>query len=429
MDDGLKMITAELKYGKKSLAAEIPAKNYAGTLVPNSVSHERTGAEEINYALDNPIGTARLEDIVKPGESVVIVTSDITRPFPGSRVIPVIVERLRKAGTRDRDITVVFGLGSHRRHTEEEKKYLAGDGIYASEIKLIDSEMDSCVNLGTCANGTPVDIFKPVTEADRLICTGNLEFHYFAGYSGGAKALMPGVSSRAAIQANHSNMINEKAAAGSLDDNPVRQDIDQVGEFIKIDFILNVILDNRKEIVKAVAGHYLDAHRNGCRYLDRMNGVAIRSKADIVIASPGGYPKDINLYQAQKGLDNAKYAVKDGGIIILAASAAEGFGEETFEAWMKGKEPEAMVEEIKRNFVLGGHKAAAIAMILRKAEIFMVTDLDPELVRAVKCVPFSTVQTALDKALEQIGGEAFVLVMPDAGATIPLLKAAGESQG
>ncbi len=419
----------EFKYGKKTISVDIPEKNYAGTLIPNEIVHDRSGADEINYALDNPAGSERLEDIVKPGESVVIVTSDITRPFPGRLVIPELVKRLHSAGVSDSDITIVFALGSHRRHTEDEKKYLTGDDVYSSGINLLDSEMDLCINLGACRNGTPVDIFRPVAEADRLICVGNIEFHYFAGYSGGAKALMPGVSSHAAIQANHSNMTNKNAAAGRLDDNPVRQDIDQVGEFIKIDFILNVILDNKKEIVKAVAGHYLEAHRNGCRYLDRMNGVEFASKADIVIASPGGYPKDINLYQAQKGLDNAKYAVKDGGIIILAASAAEGFGEKTFESWMKDKTPSEMLAEIESNFVLGGHKAAAIAMILQKAEIFMVSDLGDETVKSINFIPFKSLQAALDAAVGKMGERASVLVMPDAGATIPLLKDVSEDKG
>jgi len=412
----------ELKYGKGSVSFEIPDKNFIGELHPNEMTYARTGVEEVLYALKNPIGTGRLSEIVKPGEKVVIVTSDITRPMPSHIVLPPVLEELREAGIREEDILIVLALGSHRKHTEEEKRYLVGDEVYHSGVKIIDSDPNCCVNLGVCDNGTPVDVFKPVAEADRIICLGNIEYHYFAGYSGGAKAIMPGVSSRAAIQANHSNMVKAGAKAGSLEDNPVRQDIDQVGEFVKIDFIVNVVLNEKKEIVKAVAGHYIDAHREGCKFLDQMYSVPIEELADIVVVSPGGFPKDINLYQSQKSLDNAKHAVRDGGIVILVASAKEGFGESCFEEWMLQKTPREMIEEIKVNFKLGGHKAAAIAMVLEQARIFLVSDLEADLVRRIHLEPFDTVQKAVDTALRELGEGAKVLVMPVGGSTLPLLR-------
>ncbi len=412
----------ELGYGKGSVTFEIPDKNFMGELLPNDMTYVRTGVEEVLYALKNPIGTARLSEIVKPGEKVVIITSDITRPMPSHIVLPPVLDELRATGVREEDILIVLALGSHRKHTEEEKRYLVGDTVYHSKVKIMDSDMNSCVNLGVCENGTPVDIFKPVVEADRIICLGNIEYHYFAGYSGGAKAIMPGVSSREAIQANHSNMVKAGAKAGSLEDNPVRRDIDQVGEFIKIDFIVNVVLNEKKEIVKAVAGHYIDAHREGCKFLDEMYAVPIEELADIVVVSPGGFPKDINLYQSQKSLDNAKHAVRDGGIIVLVASAKEMFGESRFEEWMLQKMPREMIEEIKVNFKLGGHKAAAIAMVLEQARIFLVSDLEEDLVRRIHLEPFDTVQNAVDTALRELGADAKILVMPVGGSTLPLLR-------
>jgi len=355
----------ELKYGKGTVEFEIAERNYMGSLLPNEVAYDLTGVAEVERALQHPIGTPRLREIVKPGEKIVIITSDITRPMPSKVVLPPVLNELKEANVKAEDITIVLAVGSHRTHTEEEKRNLVGDMVYDSGIKVIDSDKNDCVNLGVCRNGTPVDIFRPVAAADRIICLGNIEYHYFAGYSGGAKAIMPGVSSHAAIQANHSNMVHDAARAGNMETNPVRQDIDQVAEFIKIDFIVNVVLNAKKEIVKAVAGHYLQAHREGCKYLDQLYGVEIKKQADIVVVSPGGFPKDINLYQSQKGLDNAKHAVRDGGIIILVASAKEQFGEKTFEEWMLHKTPLEMIREIKTNFKLGGHKAAAIAMILQ----------------------------------------------------------------
>ncbi|WP_432408957.1 nickel-dependent lactate racemase [Wukongibacter sp. M2B1] len=409
----------ELKFGKDKVKFEIDDKNYMGEILPREIESDITGEAEVERALKNPIGTSRLKDIVKPGEKIVIVTSDITRPMPSKKVLPPVLRELSLANVSKKDITIVLALGSHRSHTEEEKRNLIGDEIYDSEIEIIDSDMNKCINLGECTNGTPVDIFKPVAKADRIICMGNIEYHYFAGYSGGSKAIMPGVSSHDAIQANHSNMIKDEAYAGNLETNPVRQDIDETGEFVKIDFIINVVLNKKKEIVKAVAGHYIKAHREGCRHLDEMYGVEIEKQGDIVIVSPGGFPKDLNIYQSQKGLDNSKHAVREGGIIILAASAKEGFGEKTFEDWMLHKKPREMIKEIKENFKLGGHKAAAIAMILQKADIYMVTDLEDELVRKINFKPFNTVQGAIEAALKELGEDSQIMIMPAAGSTLP----------
>ncbi|WP_432664283.1 nickel-dependent lactate racemase [Wukongibacter baidiensis] len=409
----------ELKFGKGKVKFEIDDKNYMGEILPKEIESDITGEAEVERALENPIGSPRLKDIVKPGEKIVIVTSDITRPMPSKIVLPPVLRELKLANIDEKDIKIVLALGSHRSHTEDEKRNLVGDEIYNSEIEILDSDMKKCINLGKCANGTPVDIFKPVADADRIICMGNIEYHYFAGYSGGAKAIMPGVSSHEAIQANHSNMIKEEAYAGNIDTNPVRQDIDETGEFIKIDFIINVVLNKKKEVVKAVAGHYIKAHREGCKHLDAMYGVEIEKQADIVIVSPGGFPKDLNIYQSQKGLDNSKHAVRDGGIIILVASAKERFGEKTFEEWMLNKTPTEMIKEIKENFKLGGHKAAAIAMILQKAKVYMVSDLEDELVRKINFEPFDTVQDAIEVALKELGEDSQIMIMPAAGSTLP----------
>jgi nickel-dependent lactate racemase len=411
-----------VKFGKETVTFEIADKNLMDVILPNQVDYDLMGKDEVIRALQNPIGTDRLRNIVKPGEKIVIVTSDITRPMPSSIVLPPVIDEMKSVGIKEEDISIVLARGSHRAHTEEEKQYIVGKAIYESKITILDSHMEQCVRLGICDHGTPVDIFKPVAQADRIICLGNIEYHYFAGYSGGAKALMPGVSSYEAIQANHSNMVKTEARAGNLSTNPVRNDIDQVGDFIKIDFIVNVILNSKKEIIKAVAGHYCKAHRIGCAFLDQLYGVELQEQADIVIVTPGGFPKDLNLYQSQKSLDNAKHAVKDGGIIILVASAREGFGEATFEDWMLHKKPQEMIQEIRRNFKLGGHKAAAIAMVLEKARIFLVSDLESELVKNINLEPFDTVQEAIDTALQVLGEDSQILLIPAGGSILPIIK-------
>lgn len=424
----------ELGYARETVSVEVPDEHLGaviggGSMIEgednnSSVETDPTAfmseTERIEYALDNPLGSPLLEKIVRSGEKVLIVTSDITRPMPSYKVLPSVISRLTKAGIPDTDITVVFALGNHRKHTEEEKEKLAGPEIY-KRIRCIDSDQEDVVNLGTTSGGTPVDLFRPVKEADKLICLGNIEFHYFAGYSGGMKAVMPGVSTKGAIQSNHSKMVRPEAMAGKIEGNPVRSEIDEVFRFRPVHFICNAVLNEKKEIRKAFAGDVFTAHREGCKFLDSMYISPIEKKADIVLVTPGGFPKDLNLYQAQKALDNSKYAVKDGGIIILLAACTEGFGEEVFERWITTAEsPHAMVEEIQRNFELGGHKAAAIGMVQDIADIYLVSELSDTTAESIFMTPFDTVQTALDAALERTGGGAVVHVMPNGGATLPV---------
>lgn len=409
-------------FGKGYKEFEINDNNILMELRQNELQIDMTGEAEVKRALENPIGTKRLFQLVKPGEKIVIITSDITRPMPSKVALPPVIEELRQAGVAEEDITVVFALGSHRKHTEDEKKYLLGENLY-ERISSVDSDMNDCVRMGMSANGTPIDIFSVVAKADRRICMGNIEFHYFAGYSGGSKAIMPGVSSRAAIQANHSGMVRIEAKAGAIDDNPVRIDIEEVTNYVPIDFILNVVLDEKKTIIKAVAGHHKLAHREGCAFLDKLYKVQIPQKADIVITTPGGYPKDINLYQAQKALDNSKHAVRDGGIIILLASCSEGLGEEVFEKWyMEANKPQDLIVRIKKDFELGGHKAAAIALVLEKAKIFIVSDFEQEFARKLFMEPFEDMDSALQAAFSELGKEAKVLLMPYGGSTLPVQR-------
>ncbi len=409
----------ELGIGSRTQAVEIPDACVQQVLLPNEVVRGLTGEAEVRRALEHPIGSPRLQEIVHPGEKIAIVTSDITRPMPTSVVMPPLLDELYAAGVRSEDIALVFALGSHRPHTSEEMQKLAGERAF-QEIRCVDSNPADFVHMGDTAAGTPVDITRIVAEADRRICLGNIEYHYFAGYSGGAKAIMPGVSTRAAIQSNHSMMIREEACAGNLTTNPLRRDIEEAADICGVDFILNVVLDEHKQIIRAVAGDVTAAHRAGCAFLDTLYQKKIEKRADIVIVSQGGVPKDLNLYQTQKALDNAKHAVRDGGVIILMGSCKEGLGEATFEQWLTGaSRPQELIDRIQREFRLGGHKAAAIAMVLEHADIYLVSDLNPAFVETLFMTPFDTVQSAYDAATAKLGADASVLVMPYGGSTLP----------
>ena len=406
--------------GNRTEDVVIPEENLLGILTPNEIPEGRTGTDCVREALQHPIGSKMLREIVKPGEKIAIVTSDVSRPMPTYKVMPALMEELSAAGVDPADVTVVIALGIHRKQTEEEHRKLIGDAAYEA-YRCVDSDPTDVVHVGTTKNGTPVDVFRTVAEADRRILLGNIEYHYFAGYSGGAKAIMPGVSTREAIQANHSRMIREEACAGRIEGNPVREDIEEAAAMVGVDFIVNVVLDEHKEIVCAVCGDVTKAHREGCAFLDRLYKKPIDRRADIVLVSQGGAPKDLNLYQTQKALDNAKHAVADGGTIILIGSCKEGLGEDVFEEWMLGAPTAAsMIERIKTDFQLGGHKAAAIAMVLEHADIYLVSDLPADFVEKIFFLPASSAQEAFDKAFAKYGSGASVLAMPYGGSTLPV---------
>lgn len=412
----------EFGYGNGIQNVNVPDKNLMGVLMSNPMEHERRGADAVEYALENPIGSPKLHTLVNPEQKIVIITSDISRPLPSFDVVPAVLDELYKGGVPKENITIVFGLGSHRKQTPEEMKHLVGERAF-NEVKCMDSTPEDCVDMGTTPSGTPVDITRVVAEADFRIALGNVEFHYFAGYSGGNKALMPGVSTPAAIQANHRLMVSNDACAGKLEGNPIREDIEEAGKLCPIHFIVNAVLDEHKHIVYAAAGDVIKAHRNACAYLDKMYRKPIPEKADIVIVSQGGAPKDANLYQTQKALDNSKHAVKDGGTIILIGACNEGLGSKKFEEWLvNANTSHELVERIGRDFQLGGHKAAAVAMILEYAKIILISEMNDDFVRSIFMEPMHSAQEAFDEAMEKYGPDAKVLAMPFGGATLPICE-------
>ena len=415
----------KLKFGlgTSTQVVEVPEKNLIGVLRAKPAPAIASEEEEVRRALREPVGAPPLRQVVRPGEKIAVITSDITRPMPTRKVMPALLDELYAAGVKPEDITLVFALGSHRSQTDEERRRLAGERAW-NEIRCVDCDPDDCVHLGVTSAGTPVDITRVVAEADRRICLGNVEYHYFAGYSGGAKAIMPGCSTRAAIQSNHSMMVRAEAAAGNLKTNPVRRDIEEAAALCGIDYILNVVLGEHKEILRAAAGDVTLAHRELCAFLDKIYLNELPQAADIVLVSQGGAPKDLNLYQTQKALDNARHAVRQGGIIILIGSCREGLGERVFEQWMTtSPSPEAMIERIGRDFQLGGHKAAAIAITLQKAKIFLVSELADDFVRSIFLTPQPSAQAALEQAFRELGGDASVLAMPFGGSTLPRVNA------
>ena len=410
----------DFKYGKEIIKLDCsPGK----VLLPRE--GEASAVEEadiIKAALQNPVGSRPLREIAPGKGKVVVLISDITRPCPSYKLLPHLMAELKAAGVANDAITIVCGLGSHRQQTEAERCCLAGEEICRS-YRVVDSDVNDYVAVGVSSRGTPFEVFRPVAEADLIICTGNIDYHYFAGYSGGCKAVVPGVCTRQTIQHNHKMMLEADACTGKADGNPVRMDMEEIRRFLPVDFMLNVVLNPKKEIIAAYAGDPVRAHRRGCAFLDSLFKVEIKEAADIVIASAGGYPKDINIYQAQKALDNGSVAVKDGGILILVANCSEGYGEATFESWLKEADsPDYLLAKIRAEFKLGGHKAAAIAGVVKRIKVFIVTELDEAVTDTLFMRRFDSLEQAYREALREKGDKASVIAIPYAGATLPCLS-------
>ena len=411
--------TLQLAYGRSRVSATMPASGLLGVFAPLESAGPVDEVAVVREALDHPIGSPPLRDLVVPGQKVVIVTSDMTRPCPSARLLPLVLDELEAAGMPDEDVTVVVALGLHRPMTPEEIEAMVGPAV-CQRVRVVNHDPNNTVQLGVTTAGTPVEFFRPVVEADVRVCLGNLELHYFAGYSGGAKAILPGCASAITVTTNHARMACPEAATGRLEGNPVRSDMEQGVAMLGVDFILNVLVDGQHRISGAVAGDVTLAHRRGCEMVAQRGKVPVPALADIVLVSAGGYPKDVNLYQAQKALDNATYAVRPGGIIVLVAECIEGFGNQTFETWMtEARSPDDLLKRIQREFVLGGHKAAAVARSMKRAEIYLVSALSPDVIRSIGLHPFASLEEALRSALERVGASATLAVLPEGGSILP----------
>ena len=397
----------KLAYGLGELDFEVPENSRI--LLPEELPAADGG--EIERAINETLGQD-LADFGGRGKSASILVSDITRPSPSHLMLAPLAKKLKELGFCD--LLVVFALGTHRRMTPGEEKLLLGD---CSDMPHFQHDPNKCVILGQTKRGTPVEIFESVASTDLIIATGNIEYHYYAGYSGGAKAVLPGVSSERSINTNHELMRDPRAVSGRLD-SPVRQDFEDAAGIAGLDFILNMVLNSKKEIVRAVAGDFIKAHRAGAAVVDRMYRKTVKP-AEIVITSAGGRPKDINLFQAQKALDNAKGAATPGGTIILLAECSEGLGHPVFERWAREAAcAEDCVERFGREYEFGGHKAAFLAKESLEHNIILVSSLPRRFAEMCFFQPASTLDEAMAAAHKRHGKDASVLIMPYGNLTL-----------
>lgn len=420
------MVDVWLPSGKTEVCARIPTRNFLGAIEPKEKQGIQNPTEEIKRALNNPLGTEKLSKMARPDSKVVIIVDDVTRRAPSNLMVPPILEELNAAGVKDENITVMFACGTHRAVKIEEALTLLGEEV-VRKVRTVshDCNAPDHVYVGTTkTHGTKVYIDKVVADADVRILTGDVCLHYYAGYGGGRKSILPGVSSAETIQHNHAMLLHPKAKTGNLDGNPVHEDMVEAARLAKVDFILNVVTNAKGEVVKAFAGDLEQAFYEGVKLVDEMYKVTVDRRCDIAIVSSAGYPSDINLFQAYKAVDNALDIVKRGGAVILVAECTEGHGNQVFYDWMvKYKTVEELEREIKRHFVLGGHKAYYLRKAQQKVSMILVSVM-PDYY-AANVFGFKTakaVNEALDMAFNIVGRDAKIWAMPQGNLTLPVLK-------
>src|SRR5579885_2506089 len=345
-----------LPYGN----GRLPLCAAAERLAPRAAAPIADERQAVADALENPIGSEPLRRIARPGERVAIIVNDITRLTRTDLMLPPIVETLNGAGIPDRDIFIVFALGIHRRQTDEERRQIVGDEIYR-RIRCFDhvaTDDASLVEIGVTSFGNRVEINREVYDADRIILTGEIIYHLIAGYSGGRKSLVPGVAGFGTITFNHRMIFDPACRAGNLDGNPAHEDLLEACRMADPDFMVNVVLSPDRRLIRVVAGHYELAHREGCRTVDEMLRVEIDEPYDVVVASAGGFPLDIDIRQAHKGLENACQALRTGGSLLYYAECPSGSGIQSLEDYVYRYDDHIeMQRALEKEFVVGGHKA------------------------------------------------------------------------
>lgn len=380
-------------------------------------------------AIRNPIGCESIEKIIKPGDTVAFVCNDPTRVANSYDFMPVLVNELNRLGVKDEDMRVVFSLGSHRDMTHEEMIEAIGEDV-ASRLAMYNSTCtkdEDFEYFGTTSRGTPVHINKKLCDVDHVILTGTIVHHYFSGYGGGRKAILPGCAAMETIRVNHSFMLDENAGLGRTTGNPCYEDqMEGVALFAKgrSIFLFNAILNAKHEFLKMFAGDYIAAHKEACKFVDEVYGCVIPKEADLVIASCGGFPKDINVYQMQKTMDNSMCAVRKDGVVILFADCEEGSGSKVLEeTFRRLKTPEAIKAELEKNFRIGANKAFAITRPISKARFILVTRLDRQLAKDMLfTAAVDTFEEAYAIAKQYVGEKPATILMPEGSLTVPRVE-------
>lgn len=407
----------EVPYGGGVQAVEVPDGNLGEIVYPKDV-HSPNKVSLILQAIGKPFKSKPLGEFLEGGKEILVIVNDATRPTPSGKIIGVLDPFLS-----GKNVKYLVATGMHRTPTEEEYRFIFGDILNRIRPKVYahDSKNSQMASLGISKNGTVLKVNKMVADADRIIVISSVEPHYFAGYTGGRKSFLPGVSAYETIEQNHKLALSLDAQSLKLEGNPVNEDMEDAMRALKDKqvFSIMVVLNKHHGTCACFAGDLRESFRRATKKADDVFVVKIKEQYDIVVAVTA-FPYDIDLYQSQKALDNAKFAVKDGGIIILVSACRDGIGPPNFlNLLASASTPRQVFEKIAEGYKLGYHKAAKMAEIGMRCKMVAVTGLPPEISRKAHLAPASSLQEAVDSALKELGSGAKVTFIMDAVITVP----------
>ncbi len=419
------MAFVELVYGRGTLPFEFDEGRFevleaaTGDVSPLSDA-------EIGAAIDDPFDSQPLEEIISPGESVLVVVSDATRATGSAQVVHLLVRRLIQLGVAPYDLRIIFATGIHRRVTREEKQELLSPFIVQRVRTLDHDAADDAkhVSLGETERGTPIELDRALFDHSHVILTGGVGFHYFAGFTGGRKSVCPGLASARTIEATHLQALDFErggrragVGAGRLDGNAVHEECERVAAEVAPSFLVNTVVDEKGRVVRLYAGDWRTAHRLACAEYADAHTVKIAEKRSVVIASAGGAPHDINLIQAHKVLEMASSACAEGGTIILVAECAEGLGRPDFLKWFDATDSRELESRLREAYEVNGQTAWSLLTKTERFHVRLVSNLPEEDVRRMRLHPSRTVE----EALAQTGDGANGYVLPRGASFMPVV--------
>jgi nickel-dependent lactate racemase len=410
-----------LPFGQGQLIANLPGGLSVEVVEPVEVAAAENPTSAVEAALDAPIGGVDWA-AWHGARSAAIAINDKTRPVPHEYLLPPLLRRLEELGLAPRDIQLLIACGTHPPMPPEEyHRVVPAEVLARYPIHSHDADdRENLAHLGTTSRGTPVSINRRFLAADLRIAVGNIEPHQFQGFSGGVKSASVGLAGRDLVNHNHAMMTDPRTRLGRYADNPARQDLEEIGQTIGVHLALNTILNGHKEIVHVLAGQPRAVMEAGVPLSRSVSQVAVGAAFDLVLASPGGHPKDINLYQSQKAVAHASQVTRDHGALILVAVCPEGAGSPSYEEAMEGmRSHQEVLDRFKREpFRLGPHKAFLMSRDAARMQVVLVSEMDPESVRRLLLTPAGCIEEALDLVLPGLPAGARVGILPRASSTI-----------
>ncbi len=414
-----------LGYGRQSIKFTF---DHRLTILSGDCADEKPLTDiEIGSALDSPIASSPLDELINPDDSVLLVVSDATRPTGSAQVVNLVVRRLIQAGVAANNLAIIFATGIHRPVTPEEKVELLTQFI-VQRVRTFDHDAynrGSLVSLGVTEIGIPVEVNKALTEFSKTILLGGINFHYFAGFTGGRKSICPGLTSAETIERTHMLALDferggRKAGVGTglLDGNVVHEQCERVAGLVRPTFGINTVVDELKRAVRIYCGDWRLAHRTGCESYLNDHSVAIQTRGELVIVSCGGFPHDINLIQAHKALEMASYACNDGGSIILLAECRDGFGRADFLKWFESTDSVELEQRLVEKYEVNGQTAWSLLTKAERFHVQLISKLDQDDVRRMRMEPARNLEEAMKRAGDYQSG----FIMPRGAAVLPRLN-------